>query len=189
MARITISWKNYEGCPEATNYSRNRAYLGWFLSVACNLWVLSTVFSIFIYLGAFLKSGDWFLFLDCIKDVCVIGIFIHIAYYLFPYYTERGAYLRLFRAKGMDENGEKKMKESFSKGLKVNTINFYFTYYTFLLIAGAVIAGGYSLFRVMGNEAAVLNILVFVIALLVIMTVLIVRKKIKPLLNERFGKK
>ena len=139
MGKITIRWRNYPNCPEATEYDKSRSYLATFLGIVVNF-MLFVLFGVFISLiGEFWSTAVWAAFFGAFFSLLVGGVLAHLLYVLYPYFTERGLeliFLR-YRAKGWHEATrkfeEKRIKEAARNDLKETTKKYYFYYLSVVL--------------------------------------------------------
>lgn len=163
MAKITISWRNYPGCPEATEYDKSRSYLASFIGIFVNLILLCCAIGFFVSIGDYWSNENWGQFF--VANLCLIGggVLAYLMYVLYPHFTERGLQLILLNHRSSDKfsglkaQEEKLIKEKARKELAHITKMYYFWYLSIVIF---IAIGSLLIFSIVqlvnGNDGALL---------------------------------
>lgn len=187
MARITISWRQYPTCPDATNYSRTMAYVGTFLGWVCNFLIIGLFCGSWIYMEEFLTKNIWSSFWGSVACFIACGIVAHIMYVVFPQYTEHKEKLIVLK---YQQNGlsydvytglNAKMKSDWKQDLRTSTCNYYFSFLIFVFSAALCFLAYYIY-----NSTPAPSNLVFAIMLVVSAVIIFMfRKHIRKVLFRK----
>lgn len=158
--KVTISWRNYPNCPEATEYDKSRSYLMHFIGMFVGITLLALVIGFFVCMSAFWTDAEWGQFFGGLLCLLGGGALAHMVFVWYPHCTEKGLQLIFLKYKTSSfENfkklEEKRIRKEFNDELRETTKVYYFWYLSVVAFAIIVCIFIFSIVRMAMDEGGI----------------------------------
>ena len=129
--KVTISWRNYPNCPEATEYDKSRSYLLHFIGTFVGITLFALVIGFFVCMSAYWTDADWGQFFGGLLCLLGGGALAHMVFVWYPHCTEKGLKLIFLKHSSSSFESykqleEKRIKKEFNDELRETTKLYYF---------------------------------------------------------------
>lgn len=158
--KVTISWRNYPNCPEATEYDKSRSYLMHFIGMFVGITLLALVIGFFVCMSAFWTDAEWGQFFGGLLCLLGGGALAHMVFVWYPHCTEKGLQLIFLKYKTSSfENfkklEEKRIRKECNDELRETTKVYYFWYLSVVVFALIVCIFIFSIVRMAMDEGGI----------------------------------
>ena len=151
--RVTISWRNYPNCPEATEYDKSRSYLMHFIGMFVGIALFALVIGFFVCMSSFWTDADWGQFFGGLLCLLSGGALAHMVFVWYPHCTEKGLQLIFLKYKTSSFDNfkkleEKRIKKECNDELRETTKIYYFWFLSVVIFALIVCIFIFSIVRI-----------------------------------------
>lgn len=158
--KVTISWRNYPNCPEATEYDKSRSYLLNFIAMCTSITLFVLVIGFFVYMRGFWTDAEWGQFFGGLLCLLSGGTLVHMVFVWYPYCTEKGLQLIFLKYKTSSFDDykkleEKRIKKECNDELRKATKLYYFWYLTVVVLTLIVCIFIFSIVRIAMDEGGI----------------------------------
>ena len=158
--KVTIQWRNYPNCPEATEYDKSRSYLMHFIGMFVGITLFALVIGFFVCMSAFWTDADWGQFFGGLLCLLGGGALAHMVFVWYPHCTEKGLQLIFLKYKTSSfENfkklEEKRIRKECNDELRETTKVYYFWYLSVVVFALIVCIFIFSIVRMAMDEGGI----------------------------------
>lgn len=155
--KVTISWRNYPNCPEATEYDKSRSYLMHFIGMFVGITLFTLVIGFFVCMSAFWTDAEWGQFFGGLLCLLIGGALAHMDFVWYPHCTEKGLQLIFLKHKTSSFDNfkkieEKRIKKECNDSLKETTKVYYFWFLSVVVFALIVCIFIFSIVRIAMDE-------------------------------------
>lgn len=158
--RVTISWRNYPNCPEATEYDKSRSYLMHFIGMFVGIALFALVIGFFVCMSSFWTDADWGQFFGGLLCLLSGGALAHMVFVWYPHCTEKGLQLIFLKYKTSSFDNfkkleEKRIKKECNDELRETTKIYYFWFLSVVIFALIVCIFIFSIVRMAMDEGGI----------------------------------
>jgi hypothetical protein len=183
MAKITITWRNYPNCPEATEYDKGRSMLARFLSVISTISILGLIAGFIDGINDFWVDKNWSQFFAAFAYILIGGIIAHMVYILYNFFTERNLKLILLKHSHpylQSKELVKQIKKDAVDELRATTIVYYFVFLSALILIATWSVIVFYILRIINEGVGILElILLFAFMLATVLAIIYFKNKHK----------